>query len=161
MVTNQNLLKGKSLRPVIWKVVTTDASLLGQGAVIEKTTVQVVKNRKSLAHQHPRASGSVFGSKDLDFQVKGLSCQDPIRHWHSCGLYQSSRGHQESLSAKRGEPYSNLGRKKYSMPIRSLHSGNRELAGELLKSPAVIPRGMVSSPQHIFGLFVKDGGLQT
>lgn len=39
-LVDQNLIQGRSLLPLSWKVVTTDASLSGWGAVMESSTVQ-------------------------------------------------------------------------------------------------------------------------
>lgn len=39
MIT-KNLVKGKSFLPVVWRVVRSDASLSGWGAVLEEATVQ-------------------------------------------------------------------------------------------------------------------------
>lgn len=62
--------------PVAWKVVTTDASLLGWGAVLEEATVQGKwsETEKALSFNILE----IQGSNIMDFQVAWLSCQDTI-----------------------------------------------------------------------------------
>ncbi|XP_073452082.1 uncharacterized protein [Aquarana catesbeiana] len=85
-----NLKRGKSFPPVAWRVVTTDASLLGWGAVLEEASVQGVwsQTEKTLPINLLEIRAARLALRFWTSRLQGLPVRVPVRQLHSSGIYQ-------------------------------------------------------------------------
>ncbi|XP_040269489.1 uncharacterized protein LOC120985547 [Bufo bufo] len=119
------LQSGKSFLPVLWTIITTDASLQGWGGVFPPRMVQVSIGVQT-ANQHLGTPGH---SSLLGPSPEGPANMDSIRQCHGCGLYQPPGGYPQLCVDEGVGKNPEEGGVTCPSSFSTVHSGSGELGG--------------------------------
>lgn len=76
----------------------------GEECSVPHSLENMVNSGSNVSHQRPVAQGKTFGSSTLNTPSARTLNQDAVKQCHSFGLYQPSRGLQESCSPEGSKP---------------------------------------------------------